>query len=495
MSKFNSTKVGTKTSTYENGVGYSKQPELELIQLLINSMLAGKKFYESEQETIDRLKSLYEECNKKDITFFPKAAIYARDNFKLRSISHLCSAIIAKGIKEGVYSNYNRQNKKSFLRNYFRKVILRADDITETISAYKNILGVTGKVRLPHVVVRGLSDAQWNYDEYLYAKYRQSGKDISMIDAVRLTHTKATNINRDALQKLVEGTLRNQTTWEATVSNAGKAENKEQAKKEAWSKFLDKGEKIEYFALLRNLNNIINEDDSELHKKAAELLSNEKLIQNSMVLPFRYLTAWRNLESDAPRVIINALNKAAELSLKNVPVFSGKTCVVVDESGSMECDSVTGNGSVTPFDVAMMYAAALYKTNDADVMLFSGDAWYHKLNPADSILSLATSTSPNGGWTRLDEAFRTMNKAYDRIIVLSDFQTAGSANSALENYKKQYNCNPYIYSFDLVGYKAGTFPQGKTISIGGFSEQAFDVMQKTELDKNALINEVKSISL
>ena len=75
MSKFNSVKVGTKTVTKEGGVGYTKTPELELVQLLITSMLAGSKYYESKADTVKRLQELYIECNKQDITFFPKAAV------------------------------------------------------------------------------------------------------------------------------------------------------------------------------------------------------------------------------------------------------------------------------------------------------------------------------------------------------------------------------------------------------------------------------------
>lgn len=501
MSKFNSVKVGTKTATYEGGTGYTKTPELELVQLLITSMLANGKYYESEAETVKRLQELYTACNKKDITFFPKAAIYARDNFRLRSISHLCSAIIAKGIKDGIYKDYNRKDRRSFLRNYFKKVILRADDITESISAYKNIANIEGKIRIPHAMVRGFSDNQATWDEYTYAKYRQADKEINLMDAIRMTHTKATDKNRSALEKMVAGTLRNETTWEATVSKAGKSENKEAAKKQAWSDFLNKGEKIEYFALLRNLNNIIAEKDSEMIAKAADLLCSEKLIKRSMVLPFRFLTAWKALPADAPRKIQVALSKAADISLNNVPTFKGKTCVIIDESGSMTCSLSghsyynTSSDELTYFDVAMMYGAALFKSNDADVMLFSGDAWYEKFNPTDSVISIATSKNANGGWTRLDEAFKSLNKAYDRIVILSDMQTAGSANYEFENYKKKFKCDPYIYSFDLAGYKAGCFPQGKTIQIGGFSEKAFDVMQQTEVDKNALINEVKAIEL
>ena len=223
-------------------------------------------------------------------------------------------------------------------------------------------------------------------------------------------------------------------------------------------------------------------------------MCNEKLIKRSKVLPFRFLTAWKALPFDAPRKIQVALNKAADIAVSNVPEFKGKTCVIIDESGSMECGA-TGNNSITYFDIAMMYGASLFKSNDADVILFSESAWYEKWNPADSVISLATKRSANGGWTRLDRAFNKLDKAYDRIVVLSDMQTAGSANGTFDNYKRKYNCDPYVYSFDLSGYKASAFPEGKVIPIGGFSEQAFDVMQKTEIDKNALINEVRAIEL
>lgn len=491
MSKFNQQKTGTKISTKENGTGYTKTPELELAQLLITSTLAGDKFYETEEETINRLKNLYNECNKKDITFFPKASIFARDKYHLRSISHLCSAIIADGINNGVYNNINTtsENGKSFLRNYFNKVIFRADDMAEAISAYFNM---TDNKKLPHAMVRGFSDAQASYDEYTYAKYRLEGKEVSMVDVVRLTHPKVTEKNKVALEKLIQGNLKNTNTWEATVSNAGKSENKETATADAWAKFLNKDEKIEYMALLRNLNNILKVGNDELNKKAAELLCNEKLVKRSKVLPFRYLVAWKNLIK-APKCIMMALNKAAEISLSNVPKFSGKTCVIVDDSGSMSCGQVLQ--SINYFTIAMMFAAVLYKSNDADLVLFSDNARYKNLNPADSVITLATSLHPYGGWTNLPSAFEVLDKKYDRIIILSDFQTMGSSNTALGAYKRKFHCDPFVYSFDLSGYRASALPQGKSIPISGFSENSFDVMEKTEIDKNALVNEIKAIQI
>lgn len=68
---------------------------------------------------------------------------------------------------------------------------------------------------------KGLSDAMKNYDRYLLAKYRQSKKQVSMIDAIRMCHTKHTTVNNEAINELVYDKLRNETTWEAVSSKAG----------------------------------------------------------------------------------------------------------------------------------------------------------------------------------------------------------------------------------------------------------------------------------
>ena len=89
----------------------------------------------------------------------------------------------------------------------------------------------------------------------------------------------------------------------------------------------------------------------------------------------------------------------------------------------------------------------------------------------------------------------TIAKTFDSKFSLDADIAAGDANREFNAYKKRFSCDPYVYSFDLTGYKASIMPQGKLIQIGGFSEQAFDVMAKTEIDKNALINEVRAIEL
>ena len=78
-------------------------------------------------------------------------------------------------------------------------------------------------------------------------------------------------------------------TWETELTKAGQAaetdEQKDELKKDAWTKLILE-KKIGYFALLRNLRNII-EQAPEVLPQALELLMNENLIKKSLVSRLR----------------------------------------------------------------------------------------------------------------------------------------------------------------------------------------------------------------
>ena len=223
---------------------------------------------------------------------------------------------------------------------------------------------------------------------------------------------------------------------------------------------------------------------------ALEQLVDEKRIKNSLVLPFRFTTALEEIKklSDS-RKIVSAINKAVDISLSNVPKFDGRTLVVLDTSGSM-----VGQ----PAQIGSLFSAVLYKTNDADFMNFSDDAKYHTLNADDSVTTIADSMHFESGGTNFHAIFQRANKPYNRIIILSDMQGwmgYATPGSDFEAYKKKYNCNPKIYSFDLAGHGTMQFPEPNIFCITGFSEKIFDTMKMLETDKNALINEIEAIEL
>ena len=189
--------------------------------------------------------------------------------------------------------------------------------------------------------------------------------------------------------------------------------------------------------------------------------------------------------------MLGALNKAIDLSTSNVPKFDGDTLIALDESGSM-------NGQ--PQESGSLFAAILYKVNNADLIMFDSLARYVTLNPADSTLTLAQKLKDEhqGGGTDLGSIFDEANRKYDRIIILSDMQGwvgYDAPTSELSDYKNRVGANPRIYSFDLQGYGTLQFPEENIFAIAGFSEKIFDVMKLLEQDKNALIAEIEKVEL
>ena len=264
-------------------------------------------------------------------------------------------------------------------------------------------------------------------------------------------------------------------------------EEKADLKKDVWIKLI-KEKKIGYFALLRNLRNII-EQAPEVIPQALETLTNEVLIKKSLVLPFRFTTAFEEIQKlsngKIVRDVLIALNKAVDIAVNNVPKFDGETLVVLDVSGSM-----TGK----PAQIGSLFSAVLVKSNNADFMVFSDRAQYYNINPMDSTITIAGSIRFASGGTNFHSIFQTANKKYDRIIILSDMQGWIGYNSPareFDAYKQITGANPFIYSFDLQNYGSMQFPERNVFCLAGFSEKVFDLMKMLEQDKNAMISAIK----
>lgn len=473
MAKFNTKQksLTTKTVNRAGGEAFKESDKLAFVSLLLTSFVEDQ-FYRSKGDTLKELDQYIEKFPE----FAAKAAIYARDNFGMRSITHATAAEIVRLVKGA-----------SWTKDFVANVVIRPDDMNNIVAAY---MAKVGRRPLPNSLKKGLAIAFRKFDAYQIAKYKQADKDVSLVDLVNLVHPIPQDKNEVALSKLIRDELVSENTYEAKLSKAGQSENKEEAKAEAWRELLESG-KIGYFALLRNLRNI-NDQAPDMIDRACELLTKENLILRSRVLPFRFYTATEALlPRSTDRRIVVAIQKAVDISLANVPKFEGKTLVVLDESGSM---------SGKPSEIGSLFAAALYKSNDADFMAFADYAQYGTFNPTDSVTTLARQMlSFNvGGGTNFHAIFNKIEKAYDRIIILSDMQGwvgYHAPTSDFAQYKKKFNCSPHIYSFDLQGQGTLQFPENQVYALAGFSDKIFDIMKLLETDKNALINTIEAISL
>lgn len=473
----------THTDNLAGGEAFIQSPKLELASHLLTSF-AQDQFYRSADDGIKRLVELVKLV---DPIYAAKAAVFARDEFGMRSVSHIVAGELAASVKG-----------QSWTQDFFDKVVIRVDDMTEILSYYT---ANYGKRPIPNSLKKGLAKAFSRFDAYQLAKYRAEGKALSLVDVVNLCHPSEP---KEALKALMNGTLKSTDTWESQLTEAGQGEDegKEERKAEVWEGLI-KERKIGYFALLRNMRNILEQAPSII-EQACQLLVDEKLIGKSRVLPFRFDTAARQIQKtnlDGGRLVSAALSQAFDIACSNVPVLPGRTLIALDDSGSMTMNS-SEKSDTTPAHIGSLFGAVLYKTQpNSDLLLFADRVSWFTGNPNDTASTIATQirhVAGRGDGTNFNLIFQAANKLYDRIIILSDMQAWIGYNSpAVEfaKYKREYSANPHVFCWDLQGYGTMEFPEQQVYALAGFSDKVFDVMGMLEEDREALVHKIEAVNL
>lgn len=466
MARFNEKKENG-TTNLACGKAYRESKELQLVSLLLTSF-GEDKTYRSVDDTFKKLDKLIKDCDK---MFCAKAICYARREFGMRTITHYAASALAKYI-----------GGETWAKDFFAKVVSRPDDMMEIVACH-----FSRGEKMSNAMKKGFAEAFGTFTDYQLAKYRGEGNNVKLVDIVNMVHPKQTEKNNGAVEKLVNGTLKSFDTWEVELSAAG---NDTKKKKEVWRNLISEN-KLGYFALLRNIRNIVNLQDDELKDLALNALLNENAIHKSLVLPFRFATAYKELSAIDSKAM-SAISRACEIACDNVPKLEGKTLIALDVSGSM-----TGVA-----DIASLFAAVLLKSNDCDLIRFSYDSRYHVVNPDDSLMTIKDNLCFAGGGTNFISIFQTANKKYDRVILLSDMQAwmtqsylIQSPSAAYNEYKRKYNPNCKMYSIDLAGYGTLQVPEKDVYCLAGFSEKIFDLMKYLEEDKDALLNIIDSYQL
>jgi 60 kDa SS-A/Ro ribonucleoprotein len=491
MARFNLKTMFIKPKTVANRAGgeaYAQSPEMALASLLLTSFVQDQ-FYRSAAEQMKELEALMARVQPE---FSAKAAIYARTEYGMRSITHVLAAHLAA-----------QASGKVWAKQFYNRVVFRPDDMLEIAALTK----AKGAKMLPNAMKKGFAEAFNRFDGYQLAKYRGEGRSFKLVDLVNLVHPIPNERNAEALRQLVADTLRNTATWEAKLTAAGKQATDETEKMElksaAWAELIQSN-KLGYLAMLRNLRNI-GEQAPEYAAEVAKRLKNEQQIRKALVMPFQYLIALDALNAGAAfpvkRVLQEALTDALEISLANVPRFEGRTLVVVDDSGSMSARvGAKGFASRSCIQLGATFAAALFKSNDADLMRFSDDASYVRANSRDSLMTIAENIVRNAraAGTNFHAIFQVARERYDRIVILSDMQGWVGNNTPakeFEAYKRRTGANPFVYSFDLAGYGSLQLPEDRVFCLAGFSEKVFDLMKMLETDRRALVSAIEAVSL
>lgn len=499
-------KTNTILKNYEGAPSYQLSPEMELYSATVTSLLHDS-FYEKAEERLLRLQQLIEKVSPE---YCAKLAVYARRSMNLRSVPIVLSVELAKKADAGAW-----------VGKAIEQIVLRPDEITETLAYYQQTNKRTGTKRLNRLskqIQKGLAKAFNRFDEYQFAKYNQN-TEVKLRDALFLVHPKAKDLAQQVVfDKITQNTLSTPYTWETELSALGQLHfGSEKAKNKAfrakWEELI-LSKKVGYMALLRNLRNMLECNISdECLEMVLSYLSEENAVRTAKQLPFRYWSAYRELSNITDgRVtrVIDALEKAMLLSAQNIKGFENDTKVVLacDVSGSMQ-QRLSAKSSLMYYDIGLLLAMLLQSRCKNVVTGMFGDTWKVIQMPSKSILSNVAAFHQREGEVGystnahlvIEDLLKREYQA-DKVMIFTDTQLwnsqnrdANSIKTAWQNYKRKFP-KAKLYLFDLAGY--GQSPMrvesGDVYLLAGWSDKIFEVLDALE-NGQGIVDFIQGIDL
>lgn len=470
MGKFSKKSTPTKTINKAGGFAYKMDVQSELVHAVLTTFLENK-FYESGDERMQRIVDL---VSKNKPQFVANLAVISRKEFNLRSVSTALIGELAK-IHKG----------DSLIKETIIKATTRVDDLTELVAYVGS--------PIPKQVKRGVRNALLKFSRYQLAKYKGEGNAVSLVDLFNMTHPKVQHANKEqkkAWKDLMTGKLKSFDTWESELSAS-----KPEERKKIWTNLI-KEDKIGYMALLRNLNNLIKEGVTDkVIDEVAKKLTDPEAVKKSKQLPFRFLTAYDNVQGN--RTLTSAISDAMDIAVNNAPEFTGSTLIAIDGSGSMGGD---------PIKKAAIFAATLLKShNKSDVIIYDDRVKILTVNDRMPVIELAKGIErqATGGGTNTSLVFQyamQQNKKYDRVIIISDnesWQDSGygfySRGNGTQEAYNQYRkiADPEVFAIDVQGYGTKDIQSPKVKHLAGWSDRLLDFIVEYEKG-NALVKYVEN---
>lgn len=405
---------------------------------------------------------------------------------------------------------------KPWARVSIPAIAQRADEPLHIFAAYTHLFGKP----LPNSLKRGLSDTLAKKSEWEHIRYSDSAPGVhpNTKDMLLMVARKGDwPIKKELFNYLVNGELSNpevipvaaahaaiaqctkfndvakalvlaaRSPWEVVLSKFGNTTA-------VWE-FLINNNLLGYMALLRNLRNIEN---AKVHTDCQKLIR-EKLIKGAVTskqLPFRFLAARQNISENWTR---SAIDLAFNESIVNTPILTGKTLIVVDQSGSMR-SPVSDKSTMMCDEVAQTLAAILAKRCGAEnvtIYAFADRTKEVGFSDADSVMAIVerikkTSVGSSTYAHLPIQVVSALNQKFDRIIILSDMQCYTSnvwdyndtvkLDEAVKLYRNKVNHDVFIHSIDLHGYGTAVVdPKDKKVQLlGGWSENIFKLIESFE---------------
>ena len=358
-----------------------------------------------------------------------------------------------------------------------QKVMSRGDDVINQLQYWLVMNG--SKNAIPALLKRSWAKRIASMDAYSMAKYGNSG--IGLIDTVRICHAKSSLVNtlmREGRVPMPEG----QDTWER-LRASGKS----------WLEILGTI-KLPHMALLRNLRGIFSEvDDSDVLANVLESL--KRGVRKGKQFPFRYLSAWRAVESEGASwsgQVQQALEECINISCANLPKMPGRSAFLSDNSGSAwgTCTSEYGTMQVAEIGNLSSVIGAVC-ADEGVVFPFGDELMAVPVNKSEGVLSQAQrvgkigqtvgSATENGIWLFFRDALLE-SQHWDNIFIYSDMQAGHGGlyginpqdyealgcsihgryidvNALVNIYREKVNPKVNVYCIQTAGYTNVLVPE------------------------------------
>jgi 60 kDa SS-A/Ro ribonucleoprotein len=281
-------------------------------------------------------------------------------------------------------------------------------------------------------------------------------------------------------------------------------------------------------ALRMNLNTLVRHEvfaeGVETVDYVAGRIADAEEIRRSRQFPYQFLAAYLNASDEVPQAIKGALQMAAETACGNVPELPGPVLIGLDVSGSM-ASAVTGRRShgatsrMRCVDVAALFAAAILRRNpDSAIVPFDNRVHEPRLDPQDTILSLAERLAKyGGGGTNCSLPLAKASGDWSRrrfigCVLISDNESwIGSGRNGSTGVLTEWQAfaanqvrlhgheftGPKLVCIDVQPYVTTQAPERTDIlNVGGFSDAVFAVVSAFFRDDSArFVAEVEAIEL
>jgi hypothetical protein len=495
--------IGTAT-TFEGGAGFARDAKSELFLLAVTNMVGEDTFYEGASDRDERFRNLIATVVAEDPSFIQRMIPWLRNEANMRSASIVMAVeYVTAGGPNG--------------RGVVFSAISRADEPAEVLAYWKS----RNAGSPPAAIKRGVADAvRVFYNQRNSLKYDGLSRNWRMADVIEVVHPKPINDDQSLLFKyLLDKRHHSDTavpedlamlsdnaalqalppaqrrimlnvappeflanagmTWESLSGWLGGPMDAK-----AWEKIIPS---MGYMALIRNLRNFDQAGISPATVKAvAERIADLDQVARSRQFPFRFLSA---AKSTSNAKYLAALEDALDASVKNIPVFPGRTLVMVDTSASMR-GAISARSTMSHLEVGALFGLALKKVNLNGVSVhgFANQADISfGIKPAEGVLSAMNRFDSRvgvvGHGTDIVGSIKQVYSGEDRVIVISDMQMSyygQGIHNVVPNKAR-------VYAFNTAGYAVAAVDTRNvnTFEFGGLTDKAFTSIAAIEAFKSA----------